>query len=57
MKVGDLVRDKEECGVSPIAVGIIIEIDEPEGMFKVIWDGKHKEWLTQMYMEVISESR
>ena len=57
MKVGDLVRDKEECGDYENDIGVIVEIDESEGMFKVIWGGQHKEWLTQMYLEVISESR
>ena len=54
MKVGDLVKDKE---YSIGHYGIIVEVDEPEGMFKVVWNGQHKEWLTQMYLEVISESR
>ena len=51
MKVGNLVRDKDwplnnRCGV-------IVEIDETEGMFKVIWNGSGKEWLTEMYLEVV----
>ena len=40
MKVGDLVRDKDEYtdqyGYTG-AYGIIIEVDESEGMYKVIW--------------------
>lgn len=56
MQVGDLVRDKDLLPTSP-CYGIIIEVDEPEGMLKVIWDGQHKEWLTEMYLELISESR
>ena len=57
MKVGDLVRDKDESIRSTGETGIVLEIDEPEGMFKVMWCGQGKEWLTEMYLEVISESR
>ena len=58
MKVGDLVRDKDEYtdqnGYTG-QLGIIIEVDEPEGMFKVIWNGSYgKEWLTEMYLEVVN---
>ena len=56
MKIGYLVRYKDLMPNSP-CYGIIIEVDEPEGMFKVIWDGQHKEWLTEMYLEVVSEGR
>ena len=62
MKIGDLVRDRDfiyDLG-SPNSFnhyGVIVELDEPEGMFKVIWNGKYKEWLTEMYLEVISEGR
>ena len=52
MKVGDLVRDKE--WVRPNPYGVIVEVDESEGMFKVIWNDCGKEWLTEMYLEVIS---
>jgi len=55
MKVGDLVRDKD--WIRDAQYGIVIEVDEPEGMFKVVWSGHGKEWLTEMYLEVISESR
>ena len=51
MKVGDLVRDKDLTLYSDL--GVIVEIDEPEGMFKVIWNRRGKEWLTQMYLEVM----
>ena len=51
MKVGDLVRDK---GQYRIQLGIIVEVDEPEGMFKVIWNGSGKEWLTAMYLEIVN---
>jgi hypothetical protein len=59
VKVGDLVRDKDFIYDfnSFNHYGVIVELDEPEGMFKVIWNGQHKEWLTEMYLEVISESR
>ncbi len=58
MKVGDLVRDKDWIHIE--YCGIIVDVDEPEGIFKVVWfnRGKNgKEWLTEMYLEVISESR
>jgi hypothetical protein len=50
VKKGDLVRDKGEYMNQ---IGVIVEVDEPEGMFKVIWNGRGKEWLTEMYLEVI----
>jgi hypothetical protein len=57
VKVGDLVRDNDEYtdqnGYTG-QLGIIVEVDEPEGMFKVIWHSGSKEWLTEMYLEVIS---
>ena len=59
MKVCDLVRDVDsytdqngyagECGV-------IIEVDEPEGMYKVVWNTRGSEWLTEMYLEVVVSS-
>ena len=55
MKVGDLVRDKDSYRRNEL--GVIVEVDEPEGMFKVIWNGRGKEWLTEMYLEVINENR
>lgn len=54
MKVGDLVRDKD--WVHSNQCGVIIEIDEYEGMYKVIWNGRGKEWLTEMYLEVVASS-
>ena len=54
MKVGDLVRDKDSC--RGIELGVIVEVDEPEGMFKVVWNGRGIEWLTEMYLEVIPSS-
>ena len=56
MKVGDLVRDKDESIRGTGEIGIIIKIDAPEGMFKVMFSNG-SEWLTQMFLEVISESR
>jgi len=52
MKAGDLVRDKDW----PLnnRYGIIVEVDEPEGMFKVIWNGSGKEWLTAMFLEIVN---
>ena len=55
MKVGDLVSDKDWPLYN--RYGVIVEVDEPEGMFKVMWNGSGKEWLTEMYLEVISECR
>ena len=55
MKVGDFVRDKDF--IRDEQYGLIVEVDEPEGMFKVMWTGRGKEWLTEMYLELISESR
>ena len=51
MKVGDLVKDKD--ATYSTQYGVIIEVDEYEGMFKVIWNGGGKEWLTEMYLEVM----
>tara|TARA_R100001509_G_scaffold59611_1_gene32841 strand:- start:775 stop:945 length:171 start_codon:yes stop_codon:yes gene_type:complete len=56
VKVGDLVRDKDESIRGTGEIGIIIKIDEPEGMFKVMFNNG-SEWLTEMFLEVISESR
>lgn len=54
MKKGDLVRDTD-CTYST-QYGVIIAEDKDEGMFKVIWNGGGKEWLTEMYLEVIPRS-
>ena len=51
MKVGDLVRDRDLTLYSDL--GVIVEVDESEGMFKVVWNGRGKEWLTEMYLEVV----
>ena len=51
MKVGDLVKDRDN-GV----YGIIIEEDRPEGMFHVLWNFQTREWLTEYYLEIVSES-
>ncbi len=55
MKKGDLVRDKDSTYYRT-QYGVIIAEDEDEGMFKVIWNGGGKEWLTEMYLEVIPRS-
>ena len=55
MKVGDLVRDKDPGILGTSGIGIIVKIDEPEGMFKVMFNNG-SEWLTEMFLEVISES-
>lgn len=54
MKKGDLVKDKDITYSTQY--GVIIEEDKDEGMFKVIWNGGGKEWLTEMYLEVIPRS-
>ena len=54
MKVGDLVRDKD--WVYTNHHGVIVKVDEPEGMFKVAWNGRGEEWLTEMYLEVVVSS-
>jgi len=56
MKVGDLVRDKDESIRGTGEIGIVIEVDEPEGMFKVMFNNG-SEWLTEMFLEALSESR
>ena len=59
MKVGDLVRDIDEYadqnGVTK-CVGVIVEIDEPEGMYKVIWYDGGKEWLTDYSLDIFVSS-
>jgi len=59
VKVGDLVRDMDsytdQNGYTG-EYGIIIEVDEPEGMYKVIWNTRGSEWLTEMYLEVVVSS-
>ncbi len=56
MKVGDLVSDVEAISSDPNRLGLIIMIDEPEGMYKVRFPNR-AEWLTEMYLELVSESR
>ena len=51
MKVGNLVRDKDYYHFSDL--GVIVGLDETEGMFKVIWNRRGKEWLTEMYLEIV----
>lgn len=59
MKIGDLVKDVDEYtdqnGYTG-KCGIIIEIDEPEGMYKVIFSDGGREWLTEMHLEVVVHS-
>ena len=52
VKIGDLVRDKDYYYFSDL--GVIVGLDESEGMFKVMWNGRGKEWLTEMYLDVVS---
>ena len=52
--VGDLVRDTDPHFNS--GLGIVVEIDHGEGMYKIQFD-KASEWLTEMFLELISESR
>jgi len=55
MKVGDLVRDKDSNRKNEL--GVIVEINEYEGILNVAWNGRGEEWLTEMYLEVVNESR
>ena len=57
MEVGDLVRDKDFVRSGLVIndkLGVIIDIDKTEGMYKVVWNGYGKEWLTAMYLEVVN---
>ena len=59
MKVGDLVRDTDEYADQngyTGCVGVIVEVDEPEGMYKVIWYDGGKEWLTDYSLDVVVSS-
>ena len=51
MKVGDLVMDVDPHYSQQL--GIIVEIDAPEGMYKVMFD-HGPEWLTAMHLDVVS---
>ena len=56
MKVGDLVRDADEYTDQNGYVGlygVIVQIDKPEGMYKVIWYNGGKEWLTAYSLEEV----
>tara|TARA_A100001015_G_C15030848_1_gene733143 strand:+ start:1050 stop:1208 length:159 start_codon:yes stop_codon:yes gene_type:complete len=52
MKIGNLVRDKEDED----CMGIIVEVDKPEGICKVLWTYGGIEWLSGMFLEYISEN-
>ena len=61
MKVGDLVRDIECKHYETVFglrghYGIIVQTDPGEGMYKVVFHNG-SEWLTQMFLEVVSEGR
>ena len=53
-KVGDLVADTDPDYKGEL--GIVVKIDRGEGMYKVRFD-KGSEWLTEMFLELVSESR
>lgn len=53
-KVGDLVADTDPDYKGEL--GIVVEIDHCEGMYKIQF-AKGSEWLTEMFLELISESR
>ena len=53
-KVGDLVADTDPDYKGEL--GIVVEIDHGEGMYKIQF-AKGSEWLTEMFLELISESR
>tara|TARA_Y100001937_G_scaffold120934_1_gene178966 strand:+ start:29231 stop:29389 length:159 start_codon:yes stop_codon:yes gene_type:complete len=52
MKIGNLVRDKENVDCT----GVVVEVDKPEGICKVVWTDGGIEWLTGMFLEYISEN-
>ena len=52
--IGDLVKDTDPDYKGEL--GIVVEIDHGEGMYKIQFD-KGSEWLTEMFLELISESR
>ena len=52
--IGDLVKDTDPHFNS--GLGIVVEIDHGEGMYKIQF-AKASEWLTEMFLELISESR
>ena len=46
--IGDLVKDKE----SICETGVVIDLDLPEGMYKIKWiNHPSPEWLTEMFLE------
>ena len=52
MKIGNLVRDKEDED----CVGVVVEVDKPEGICKVLWTDGGIEWLSGMFLEYIGEN-
>lgn len=55
-KVGDLVRDTDLGVANHNALGVVVKIDHDEGMYRVRFNNG-SEWLTEMFLELISESR
>ena len=53
-KIGDLVADTDPDYKGEL--GIVVKIDHGEGMYKVHFD-KGSEWLTEMFLELVSETR
>ena len=53
-KIGDLVADADPDYKGEL--GIVVKIDHGEGMYKVHFD-KGSEWLTEMFLELVSETR
>ena len=53
-KVGDLVADTDPDYKGEL--GIVVKIDRGEGMYKVRFNNG-SEWLTEMFLELVSESR
>lgn len=51
MKVGDLVRDIDPQYSGQL--GIIVKVDEPMGMYKVLFD-HDAIWLTAMYLDIVN---
>ena len=49
MKIGTLVRDKEDEDY----MGVIVEVDKPEGICKILWTDGGIEWLSEMFLEYV----
>ena len=55
-KVGDLVKDTDLGVAKQNMLGIVVKIDHGEGMYRVRFNNG-SEWLTEMFLELVNESR